>query len=323
MKKLLVIFAAVLVLSGCSNDTGSKLEETTNVATINGDPVTSGEVYELLLENGILAETLQIVDEKILTGLYPLDGAEYITALEGHLKEVDEYYTQQTGKDLETLLGENDLTLDEFKELIKMDVLRELAVSNVAKKDISDADVQNAYDKILPEIKASHILITPKMKDDEGNDIAQEVAEGRALEVAKSIIEKLDQGETFADLAKEFGEDGTKDRGGDLGFFTAQDMVKEFSDAAFALELGAYTAEPVKTQFGYHVILKTEVKEKESIEDLREGILSDLIDVKIADEKFFNLTMHQIRLDAGFELVDTKVKEDYEEYIDSLKSDDQ
>jgi peptidyl-prolyl cis-trans isomerase C len=107
---------------------------------------------------------------------------------------------------------------------------------------VTDADDKARYDKevaALPkqeEVHARHILV--KTEDE-----------------AKDVIKQLDAGKSFADLAKEKSTDPNKADGGDLGYFTKGRMVKEFEDAAFALDKGAYTKTPVKTDFGYHVIL--------------------------------------------------------------------
>ena len=97
------------------------------------------------------------------------------------------------------------------------------------------------YDKevaALPkeeEVKAAHILVATE-------------------EEAKDVIKQLDAGKDFAELAKEKSTDSNKDDGGDLGWFGKGRMVPEFEEAAFKLEKGAYTKEPVKSQFGFHVI---------------------------------------------------------------------
>ncbi|MEK1874211.1 MAG: peptidylprolyl isomerase [Rhizobium altiplani] len=107
---------------------------------------------------------------------------------------------------------------------------------------VTDADVKARYDKevaALPkqeEVHARHILV--KTEDE-----------------AKDVIKQLDAGKSFADLAKEKSTDPNKADGGDLGYFTKGRMVKEFEEAAFALDKGTYTKTPVKTDFGYHVIL--------------------------------------------------------------------
>ena len=74
-------------------------------------------------------------------------------------------------------------------------------------------------------------------------------------EEAKDLIKQVKAGTSFDDLAKKFSQDpGSKENGGDLGFFTEDAMVPEFAKAAFAMKAGDVSAEPVKTQFGWHVI---------------------------------------------------------------------
>lgn len=88
------------------------------------------------------------------------------------------------------------------------------------------------------KVRASHILV----KDEE---------------TAKRLKSEIDGGADFADVAKKHSLCPSKENGGDLGFFGKGQMVKEFEDAAFSLEEGEVSA-PVKTQFGYHLIVVTE-----------------------------------------------------------------
>ncbi|MCL5434473.1 MAG: peptidylprolyl isomerase [Candidatus Marsarchaeota archaeon] len=74
---------------------------------------------------------------------------------------------------------------------------------------------------------------------------------------AQEVLDKLGKGESFAKLAEQYSIDGSRKRGGDLGFFGRGMMVKEFEDAAFKLEKGQ-TSGIVKTQFGYHIIKRLE-----------------------------------------------------------------
>ncbi|WP_313194698.1 peptidylprolyl isomerase [Shinella zoogloeoides] len=121
------------------------------------------------------------------------------------------------------------------------------------KKHVVDAvtpeEVKARYDKEIAaiepqdEIRARHILV-------------------KTEEEAKAIIKDLDAGKDFVEIAKEKSTDPNKSEGGDLGYFAKGRMVPEFEAAAFALEKGAYSKEPVKTQFGYHVI-KVEDKRKQ------------------------------------------------------------
>jgi peptidyl-prolyl cis-trans isomerase C len=105
---------------------------------------------------------------------------------------------------------------------------------------ISEEEIRKSYDEEAKKltsterVRARHIVVAT---EDE----------------AKAIIEKLNGGAKFEDVAKQFSLDGSKDYGGDLGYFTAQEMVPEFSKAAFALEQGKLSA-PIKTDFGWHII---------------------------------------------------------------------
>ena len=86
------------------------------------------------------------------------------------------------------------------------------------------------------KIKCSHILVKKHSE-------------------ALQVLERIKKGEGFADLARELSIDrGSGKRGGDLGLFGRGQMVKEFEDAAFKLKKGELTNEPVRTQFGYHII---------------------------------------------------------------------
>lgn len=111
----------------------------------------------------------------------------------------------------------------------------------VKKNPISDAELKKQYETIKTQLgnteyKARHILV--KNEDD-----------------AKAIIANLKKGAKFEELAKQSIDPGSKDNGGDLGWASAGNFVKPFSDALTSLTKGKYTEVPVKSEFGYHVIL--------------------------------------------------------------------
>jgi peptidyl-prolyl cis-trans isomerase C len=133
---------------------------------------------------------------------------------------------------------------DSFKS--RMSFLHDRALHNAyfeaeVINKITDEEVRARYDKELAatppenEMRARHILV-------------------KTIEEAKDIIKQLDGGASFEELAKAKSTDGAAAQGGDLGYFSSGQMVPEFEKAALALEVGAYTKEPVQTQFGFHVV---------------------------------------------------------------------
>ena len=144
---------------------------------------------------------------------------------------------------------------DTFKK--HMDVARKKLLmaellQSVGKKALTDEAMHKVYDDAVKqmgeekEVRARHILIRAAPGDDKASKTAEDKI--------KAIIARLKKGEDFEKVAKEVTEDPSgKANGGDLGYFTKEQMVPEFAEAAFKLDKGAIS-EPVKTQFGWHVI---------------------------------------------------------------------
>ena len=130
----------------------------------------------------------------------------------------------------------------EQMELARQGVLiRELFEDQRAKSPVTDAQAQAEYDKIKSansgqEYRARHILVET---EDE----------------AKKLIAQVKGGASFEDLAKQSKDPGSREKGGDLGWTSTAAFVKPFGDAVAGLSKGKYTETPVKTDFGYHVIL--------------------------------------------------------------------
>jgi peptidyl-prolyl cis-trans isomerase C len=168
------------------------------------------------------------------------------------------------------------------------------------KKNVVDAvtpeEVKARYDKevaALPkqeEIRARHILV-------------------KTEEEAKAIIAELDAGKSFVDLAKEKSTDPNKSEGGDLGYFTKGRMVPEFEEAAFALEKGAYTKTPVKTQFGFHVILLED--KREAAPPAFEAVEQQVRQLVMRD-KYLAL-IEKAKTEQKVEIVDETLRKGYEE----------
>jgi peptidyl-prolyl cis-trans isomerase C len=155
-------------------------------------------------------------------------------------------------------------------------LVREAVLERHLKTAITDAAIKTRYDQFvaaLPkqqEVKARHILVEQEQE-------------------AKDIVAQLDGGADFSAIAKEKSKDpGSGSQGGDVGYFVAGQMVPEFSAAAFALEKGQYTKTPVKSQFGWHVIIADDKRDKAppSLEEARgtiEQILSNELVTALVD----------------------------------------
>ena len=86
------------------------------------------------------------------------------------------------------------------------------------------------------------------------------------------------------------------------------------------MDENSYTKEPVKTSYGYHVIYRTDQKEKPSLEDVKDSVIEELCDeLDASDEKLYNKTLVKMREEAGLEFSDSIMKEKYEEYIKDYK----
>ena len=153
-------------------------------------------------------------------------------------------------------------------------LLMEALLTQTGKEALTEEAMKKVYDDALKqmgeekEVHARHILIRAAAGDEKAGKEAEEKI--------KAIIVRLNKGEDFAKVANELTEDPSgKANGGDLGFFSKEQMVPEFSDTAFGLEKGKISG-PVKTQFGWHVIKteETRVKPQPKFEDVKPQIES-------------------------------------------------
>jgi peptidyl-prolyl cis-trans isomerase C len=157
---------------------------------------------------------------------------------------------------------------------------------------ITDDEIRARYDKEISaappanELHARHILVKTK-------------------EEADAIIKQLDGGADFQKLANENTSDPSgKTNGGDLGYFGPGQMVPEFDKAAGALEVGAYTKEPVQTQFGWHIIKLEDKRAKQppAFDAVKENVRSLVI-----RDKYFEL-VKSLRAAAKVEIPDAELK---------------
>ncbi|MFD1739111.1 peptidylprolyl isomerase [Bacillus salitolerans] len=248
MKKLalaLTISASVIALAACNNnDDGSSAEV---IVETDAGNITKDELYEAMKERYGDQILRELVYSKVLSENYEVKDEEVQVEID-KLKE-------QYGPQFDMVIQQSGFKSEEqLLKTMKVGLLQE----KVAMKDIevTEAEVEEHYKSLKPEIRASHILV-----EDEAT--------------ANELKQKLTEGASFEDLAKEYSTDGSAASGGDLGFFGPGKMVPEFEQAAYALEINEIS-EPVQSQFGYHIIKLTEKKELAPLEEMREDIETEL-----------------------------------------------
>ena len=196
---------------------------------------------------------------------------------------------------------------DEYKQRLafyQAKALRDAYFNSTIKPSVTEEEVKAAYDKEASKVKVServrarHILVQTEKE-------------------ARDVLARLNKGEKFEDIAKQVSLDGSKDYGGDLGYFSAEEMVPEFSKAAFSLKVGE-TSEPVKTDYGWHVIKVEDRKQggAQPFDQVKAGIKAVLMRKKVQD------IVTELRKEAKIEIVDPdlkKLQEMGEKRIEELK----
>ncbi|MFZ3589809.1 peptidylprolyl isomerase [Bacillus sp. DJP31] len=282
MKKVvlaLTISAGVLALTACNNAESTDSEAIVESSAGN---VTKDELYDAMKEKYGEQVLRELVYSKVLSENYEVTDEE----VDKELNSLKEQY----GDQFPVVLQQNGFkSEDQFKKTLKVGLLQE----KVAMKDVkvTDEEVEEHYNTLKPELKASHILV-----DDEAK--------------AQEVKKKLDEGGSFEELAKEYSKDGSAAAGGDLGYFGAGKMVPEFEEAAYALKVGEVSG-LVKSEFGYHIIKLTDRKELEPLEKMKEQIKEELGRAKV--------DVTQVEAQVQKELDGAKVKVNDKELKDTFK----
>lgn len=319
-KKLICILAVLLLVTSCGKVPKLKNGDEAVVTMKDGD-ISVEELYSEMKEKYALDMLITKIDTAILNNVYKTDDEEknYIDKQLETIKYYYETYYKSQYKSFQEYLTQNGVeSEDELKENIRLTYKRNKAIKDYVKSIITDKEIEKYYDEeIFGDISASHILIKPEY-DDNASDEEKKEAEKKALKEAKEVIAKLKKGEDFAELAKEYSDDSSNSKsGGKLADFNHGQMVEAFEDAAKELKVGSYTTTPVKTEFGYHIILKTAQKDKPALKEVKDDIISDLTDEKLKDDSTLEVTaLVELRKKHKVEIQDKDIKKLYEAYIE-------
>ena len=320
MKKVLIAtFAVLLLATGCRQT--PKLENGQEaVVSFDKGAISVDDLYNEMKDKYALSVLLDMIDTKILDQEYEEtdEELEYMASA----KETDElYYNLIYKQSYSTYAAYLNARYgvsadDEVNEVYRLSYRRNEAIKKYAKTLVTDSEIEDYYeDEQIADIEASHILITADYESSATDEEIQ-AAKDKALETAKEVIKKLDEGADFAELAKEYSKDGSADNGGELGRFGHGDMEEAFEEAAYKLEVGKYTKEPVETKFGYHIILKTKEYDKDPLEDVKEEIIKTLSERKInSDSTISYKALESLRDDYGVKIEDSSLNSQYENYL--------
>ncbi|WP_110929009.1 peptidylprolyl isomerase [Bacillus massiliglaciei] len=269
----IAVTAGLIGLTGCNN--GDKAVVESKAGDISQD-----DLYNVLKERYGDQVLQELVYEKVLSDKYKVTDKE----VDARLKELKD----QMGENFDSALASSGFkTEDDLKRSLKIGMLQEEAAIKDIK--VSEDEVKKAYEDYKPQIKARHILVDDEKK-------------------AKEIKAKLDKGEDFAKLAKENSTDtGSAQNGGDLGWFGAGEMVPEFEETAYKLKKNEIS-DPVKSDYGYHIIQLTDKKAKESYEDKKAELERQLKVAKIDQAKLQDILDKEIK-DSDVEIKDKELKD--------------
>lgn len=233
IKSRILLASAVflLSLSACNSKTGNTPATGDVAATVNGTPISKDSVDQIVGQRMAMGQPDSPETRKAIINQLAMQMLVSQEAIRKNLDKTPE-------------------VIDQIR-LTQQSILANAFVQDYTKNNpVSDDMLKAEYDKVKAqmsgnEYKARHILV-----DKEAD--------------AKAIIAKLKKNaKLFDSLAKQYSKDpGSRDKGGELGWFDPRGMVPEFGAAVAKLEKGKFTLEPVKTQFGYHVILLEDTRTK-------------------------------------------------------------
>jgi len=286
MKKLAIavtLSASLLGLSACSSDDSAVVE------TKAGD-IKKEDFYKELKDRSGKEILQKMVMTKVLEDKYKVSDKE----VDAELKKVKE----ELGDNYKQTLESEGLTEKQLKEMLYSNLLQAKALTDGIK--VNDKDVKAKYDRMKTEVKARHILIKDKA-------------------TAEKVKKELDNGGDFAKLAKKYSEDpGSKEQGGELGYFSSGKMDAAFEEAAFKLKKGEVSG-LVQSNYGYHIIQvedKRDKKDTPSYDELKDSIRRELALEKVDQVKGQEKIEKMIK-DAKIKVKDKQFKDLFKDGLNS------
>lgn len=288
------------------------------IASIKGKEYTAEQLFDTLKEKYGKDILITLIDEHISNKeLSKEDLEEAKKEAQSYIDSIKAEY-ENAGYKWDEVLAQygytnEDVLLNEYLVSVK----QQRVVTKEIEKDLTEEEIKKYYDEnIYGTYTVKHILVKPVITDEMSDD-EKAAAEEAAKNKAQEAINKYAEGTDWATLVNEYSEDeGSKENEGLIENFTKGDVVDPFFNASIALKDNEYTSEPVKSDYGYHVILKVSSTEKESLEDSKKDIVSALVNQKLSeDQKLYLNTWVKIRNNYKLSIEDTVIKSSYEKSI--------
>ncbi len=323
---IIVILLAALIYSMCSKRVPKLKDGNEVVATIKGKDITANDLFESLKETNGASSLLNIVDKYIADKEVKIKDADkdYADEVVEYYKEYAEYYNVDLITFVANYLGlPNIETEDQFRDFVLEDYKKTLVVKNYLIDKASEDDLKKYYeDNYSDKLTVKHILIEVD-PDNEDTDAADKEAYDKAKELIDELkdTDKDDLDEKFEELVKDNSDDTqTYNNGGLMEDLTKSTIQESFWNAAYELKDGEFTEEPVKTTYGYHIILKVSSKAADKYEDVLDDVKSGYADNLLSnDSTLMTLTWDEIRNKYKLSIKDDNIKKAYENQIKAVK----
>lgn len=297
MKKWFIALAGLLLtvtLAGCGNQT---------VATTSGGKITESAYYSSLKGT---SSGKQVLQQMILNKVLEKQYGDKVKKSE--VTKQFNTYKAQYGSSFKSVLAQSGMTESGLKTEIRSNLLLKEAVKDNVK--ISDAQYKKQFKSYEPEVTVAHILVSKKSTAEK---VISELKDTK----------KSDMTSEFTKLAKKYSTDtATKNKGGKLSAFDSTDtsLDSTFKKAAFKLKTGDYTATPVKTQYGYHVILMLKNPGKGTLNQHKAELKKQIIDNDMNDSTILHNVVAKVLKKGDVSIKDNDLKNILSDYLSSSKS---
>ena len=325
-KVVALSLASMTLLSGCGAKTIPTLENGDQaVVTFNEDSkISITDFYNPMNDKYGTEVILNMIDKMVLEKKYADSIEEAHKNADSVMSQLETSYGDKLLSAIQTYTGYQ--TLDEYKDYVYLSYLQNKAAEDYAKDNISEKDIKKYYnDEIKPDIKVSHILISVNYASDASDDDktkAKNEAKAKAQEALDKLkaADKSKIADTFSELAKEYSnDDSSKDDGGNLGFINTDTLGSNYNNLvteAYKLKDGEYSSNIVETELGYHLVYRTETKEKADLESVRDTIVDALVsDYLKENQEAYIKSMQAVRKEYGMDIIDDDLNTNYTNYI--------